>query len=1085
MPGSGWLTTRSGKGRTVVPPRRGEARAAYAYLVVGAGLAVAYFRFPEHHLWLWAPLGLSAFAATIVGVRRNRPSHPLAWCLLGAGLLSFATGDTVYNVLTDVFHQEDPYPSLADVFYLAMYPLIVGGLVVMIRARTTTRDWASMIDALTLATGMGLLSWVYLIAPYLADTQMSWQARATSVAYPVADVVVLASLARLAANGLRLRSMQLLMVAGIGLLVSDVGYGWAQLNSEWTVGGPIDVGWVVCYLACGAAALHPSMREVSRPQPPSGRQLRIWQVLALGTVSLIAPTVLAVESARQRGDHSLGVAVFSAALYVLVISRLAGIVAVHQQSVTRERVLRRYGEALVSARTADLVHAATLSAVCELTVDRRVLVSGLHLLVDGQVTQVAPEPAGEPSVRAHWPVALSGGDLLRDGTLSVSPLRYDDDTSGMLVVAFARPVPTETHLALSTVAAQAALALRGLQLSEEARRRQQDAQFKALIQNASDLLVVVAADGAVTYASPSVERRLGWPVAALRGRPVYSLLTAASAEDARLELASLSSRAGGSRAVADWAVRHADGQLVSFEVVIQQLLDDANVAGLVLTMRDVSERRELERQLTHQAFHDALTGLPNRTLFNDRAEHALRRTRARGGRMAMLMLDLDEFKLINDTLGHGAGDEFLVAVAAYLSEATPEGGTIARLGGDEFAMLLEDLTDADEAHDVAQRVIARLSEPFIVQDCEVRAGGSCGLVTVDSSDTGVASVQELLRNADLALYEAKQRGRGVVVGYHPALEARLREKVTRKSDLRRALDAGEFCLHYQPIVDLESGRITGAEALVRWMHPDRGLLGPVEFIPAAEESGLIVDLGRWVLGEATRQAAGWAGHVDRLYMSVNVSPRQLQQSSFISEVAAILDRHPQLRNNLVLEITESTLMQDGPAIPDRMHTLHQLGALIAIDDFGVGYSSLGYLQRLPIDILKIDKSFVDNLGRNDGNGGVLAHAVVSLAHALRLRVVAEGIEQQSQHDELRALGCHYGQGYLFSRPVPPDAFEALLGLAERPRHPVPGPPAVAGRVPEPRHAAHRAGPGTPRPTTRAVTRDGAAPTGSSPQPPPS
>jgi diguanylate cyclase (GGDEF)-like protein/PAS domain S-box-containing protein len=1037
-------------------------RLAYTYSLGGLLLSAVYFAFPNEHMLLWAPLGLSAVVATVVGVRRYRPTHPVAWYLLAAGLLCFISGDTIYNVLTDVLHQDDPFPSVADLFYLAMYPFVVGGLLVLVRARTTSRDRASIIDALTMATGMGLLSWVYLIAPYLEATELTWLARTTSIAYPVADIVVLATLARLCATGLRIRSLQFLVLGSIGLLVADVCYGWVQLNGVWVVGGPVDAGWVVCYLGFGTAALHPSMREVTRPVQSTQRRLRGWQIALLGAVSLIAPGVLALEAGANRGSHPLVVAVFSAALYLLVIARLAGIVAVHQQSVARERALRRYGESLVSARTADEVHAATMSAVMTLATGAKLDGVSLVVSTDAGLERVAVSGRAHPDDHDMWSTAERGGDFVDDGLVSVISLRYDHETRGMLVARFCRPVPAEIHFALSAIGAHAALALEGLRLSAETRRQQQDARFKALIQNASDLLIVVTGDGTITYSSPSVERRLGRPLDALTGSSVFALLAPVSVEGARRQITGLTRRSSGARLVSDWTLTHTDGEGIAFEVVVQNLLEDLNVAGVVLTMRDVSERRELERRLSHQAFHDALTGLANRSLFHDRAQHALERVQRQGGRLAMLMLDLDDFKLINDTLGHAAGDEFLVAVAGHLAKNTPSGATVARLGGDEFATLLEDVPDAAAAKRVAESLVRGLDRPFIIQDADVRAGASCGFVIVDK-EARISSVQELLRNADLALYEAKERGRSVVVGYHDGLQVKMREKVSRKSDLRRAVEAREFSLRYQPIIEMGNGRIVGAEALVRWEHPKRGLVGPNEFIPAAEESGMIIDLGRWILEEACRQALDWPGSGStQLRISVNVSPLQIQHARFSRDVEAILGAHPSLRHALILEITETTLMHDGPAVPEQMHALHHMGALIAIDDFGVGYSSLGYLQRFPIDILKIDKSFVDNLGSEADNGGVLAHAVVSMAHALRLQAVAEGIEQISQHNDLRQLGCDFGQGYLYSRPLPPAQFAALLAdpfLPARsggePGVPQPSAPAVprqvGSRAPLPSH----------------------------------
>jgi diguanylate cyclase (GGDEF)-like protein len=473
-------------------------------------------------------------------------------------------------------------------------------------------------------------------------------------------------------------------------------------------------------------------------------------------------------------------------------------------------------------------------------------------------------------------------------------------------------------------------------------------------------------------------------------------------------------------------LRHSDGGYLSFEVLSNNLLDDPNVGGIVLTMRDVSERRALEQQLTHQAFHDSLTGLANRVLFRDRAEQALARAPRQGTLVAIVMIDIDNFKDVNDTRGHAAGDELLITVARRLKSSVRASATVARFGGDEFAFLVEDITNAAEAEGFARRMLAAFSAPFTVQGEETLASASAGLVLTSGTEADL-DLTGLLRCADLALYSAKERGKGQLVRYDPGLHARMLDRLSLRSDLQRAVKAEEFFVLYQPVVDIDTGQIVSAEALLRWRHPTRGLIPPLDFIGLAEDTGLIVQLGQWVLDQACGQARAWSdqGHCG-IGLSVNVSGRQLQEADFVDDVRSTLQRHGLPPDVLILELTESVLVYDGSAVPDRLIALKDLGVKIAIDDFGTGYSSLACLTQFPIDILKIDKSFVDGLATGNAKEGVLAHAIVSLAHALHLEVIAEGIEHIRQRDELWSLGCWQVQGYLYSKPVTPDQMSVLM-----------------------------------------------------------
>ena len=1037
---------------------RGRRAAWVVYLVLASALTAAYFAWPGHHLQLWTPLGLSAVGATVLGVRLHRPVLPAAWYLLAAAELCFIAGDTTYTLLTEVLHQDNPFPSLADVFYLAVYPLWAVAMLLMTRSRSrgVTSDRGGLLDSLILTTGLGLLSWIYLVLPNFQAEGLTLTQRLVSVSYPLGDVLVLSMLARLiTTGGLRLRAVRWLALGGAALLAADVSYGLRQLAGSWSLGGPTDLGWAVFYVAFGVAALHPSSAEVSEPVLRRSEHVRTWRIMVLAAVSLIAPGMLLVEALTGTVEHGAAIAMFSAALYLLVIARLAGIVAGHRQSVERERVLRAAGEHLVAAQDLTDVFAACLGAVAALRTGSSSWRAGIYLAHADGLTQVA---ASGPDVddtadRALWDPTDPAGHLTDRGTVSTSPLLVDGEPRGILVVRTVSAMTVAEHGAVSALASQAALAVESATLSEDLRRRQNEEHFRALIQNASDVIVVVDEQGLVTYATPSLERALGHLVSGVVGTGVADLMHPADVGDLDDALTHAGLHPERDRPLSDWRLRDADGDYRSFEVVFSNLLADASVAGMVLTMRDVSDRRALEQQLKHQAFHDGLTGLPNRVLFQDRAEHALRRAERTGGLLAMVMLDLDDFKVVNDTRGHGAGDELLRQCAQRLLASMRTGDTAARFGGDEFALLIEDAGNVEEVEAFAARVVEAFARPFELSGDPVFVHVSAGLVVAGGRT--VSTLAELLRCSDVALYTAKERGKDQVVRYHDDLHAQLLDRLSRREDLRRGVAAGEFVLHYQPIVSLITQTVVGAEALIRWQHPDRGLVAPVEFIELAEDTGLIVELGRWALDAACAQARAWCeSRQGPLRVAVNVSGRQLQEGGFVNEVSAALERHGVPAHLLVIELTETVLVRDGSSVAACVDALKALGVQIAIDDFGTGYSGLGYLQRLPIDILKVDKSFVDGLGVATRGSGAVAHAIVSLAQSLQLEVVAEGIELQAQADELLAMGCALGQGYLFSRPVTAQVLTELRAAPLAPTPPT-GPTTGPATSPVPNPARPR------------------------------
>jgi diguanylate cyclase (GGDEF)-like protein len=428
-----------------------------------------------------------------------------------------------------------------------------------------------------------------------------------------------------------------------------------------------------------------------------------------------------------------------------------------------------------------------------------------------------------------------------------------------------------------------------------------------------------------------------------------------------------------------------------------------------------------------QAFRDSLTRLPNRALFQDRVGHALARADRRVAILAVLFIDLDGFKDVNDSLGHAAGDHLLCCVAERLRACVRGADTVARLGGDEFAVLLEDITAEGQVVQVATRILNALAIPFMIGGSEATVSASIGIAFNGVADT----VDSILMNADVAMYTVKETGRARFELFAPEMHTALVDRIELVHQLRDAVERNEFTLHYQPLISLESGRIAGVEALIRWQHPTRGLLAPAEFIECAEETGAIVPIGAWVLEEACRQARQWQDRLpgQALALSVNLSPVQVFQAGIVDTVLGAVTRSGLDPSHLVLELTEDVLVKDIELAGRRLRELKAVGVKLAIDDFGTGYSSLSYLRRLPVDVLKIDKSFIDGIVEGSTECA-FAHAIISLAQTLGLRTVAEGVEQSDQAAALRGLACNAAQGYLFARPLPAADIDALIASGE-------------------------------------------------------
>ena len=555
-------------------------------------------------------------------------------------------------------------------------------------------------------------------------------------------------------------------------------------------------------------------------------------------------------------------------------------------------------------------------------------------------------------------------------------------------------------------------------LEDELRRSQR--WLSALVSGSSDIVIVVGADGLLQYASPAFESLLGYPSTEAQGLMAATMLH----PDDRLKLESAMAMARGSGTALHEEVRlrRTDGVWLWFEAAITNLTADPDILGFVANLRDITRRKDAEDRLAHAALHDALTGLPNRALILNRAEQMLARARRQDTPVAALFIDLDDFKDINDTLGHEAGDQLLAKVATRVADVTRDEDTVGRLGGDEFIVLVDAASLAAGVETVAERILNALTIPFEIpaSDVPLEITASIGIAEGVSALPG-----ELLRDADIALYQAKAAGKRRAVVFSPSMQEVVEQHRGVNVDLRHAVENSEFFLQYQPTVDLVTGAINGVEALLRWRHPDRGIIQPNDFIPALEASGLIFPVGEWVLGEACRQGVIWHRQGHRMPVSVNISAVQLGRDRIVDDVDRALSKTGLDPDHLILELTETTVMHDIEATLVRLKLLKLLGVRLAIDDFGTGYSSLAYLRQLPIDVLKIDRSFVSGIAETSESEAIV-HTLVQLSESLGLETVAEGIETDDQRRKLQQEKVRIGQGFLFARPLDVAALDQLL-----------------------------------------------------------
>ena len=850
---------------------------------------------------------IAGSVACFLRAGRSTGGTQRVWLCFGASLACWGLGQLVWTYYEEVLH-DDPYPSPADIGYLAAVPFSIAGLLLLPSDRGARHGRTrALLDGMVIAASLLFVSWVVVLRRgFETGGGWSWE-HVIALAYPIGDVIVItvavSALAR-SWGGARLPRVTLLMVlaASVSLAVADSGfYYFETLEESYVSGHPIDIAWFLGFaLILLAARRPPSPVDADDDQAVPRRA-----AIAMPYVAVVLAIVTA--TATRVADGALGDPALVMLLVVMVL-----LIARQYVAVLENSALARTLEDRVRARTAEL--------------------------------------------------------------------------------------------------------------------RSNEERFRSLVQHSSDVVSILGPDGTIRYQSESLEKVFGYEPEPLVGTSFCDLVRPEHRERLADIFHDVSSRPGVERS-AEFEFLHATGSWRRCESTVTNLLHVPSVAGLVLNTSDISERKSLEDQLVHEAFHDPLTSLANRALFHDRLGQALVRGHRHPHQVAVLFCDLDGFKAVNDGYGHANGDRLLAEVAERLRACVRPGDTVARLGGDEFGILLGDTAGESEAFAVAERIREALRKPIVILGRDVFVSASVGIA---ASDDEGDTPDSLLSDADLAMYRAKARGVGGYERFNVAMRP-TSDAVDLGNDLHQALPRGELVVHYQPVYALRGGGVAGMEALVRWQHPQRGLLAADHFVPIAERSRLILDLGRWVLGEACRQTAQLKrqGYLaPDAFVAVNVSGRHVHDPSLVDDVERALESSGLDPRTLLLEMTESVLIEHSEETLATLGALKRLGARLAIDDFGTGYSSLSYVHRLPVDVLKIDQSFLEQVG-DDGRTG-LAEWIVRIGHALGLVTVAEGIERAGQLDSLRTTHCDLGQGFLLCRPLAIDALRHHLGAAAVP-----------------------------------------------------
>ncbi len=1125
--------------------------------VVVAAVVIAILP-PDLQGLAFSVFGISTLVALVLRVRRlpMKVRRPVAFIAI-AGACSVSAGIVrgVHSSLSGVAY---PFPSPADLLYLITYVVFISAILYIVRLRVTRLSADAILDALVGLMAAGLLQWSLVLIPYVRTPGIPPLQKAANLTFSTLTLLMIgAAVLALVAGSIPTVSNRLLALGLVATFATDmtavmVSADMLPANTE------VYPAFLVIVFA-GLGLFHPSVvKLVDRPTGDLMRRRLTRRRVTVLALALLTPPVLMLWAAIELSANSLVLlpAVTSLALTPLVVTRLGRLVRQNEEMASLEAGLREVGERLVSAETTDDV-ARIITVGAEHVLRSCIVTGGLILdplasdaldrsgdlsrpVSDVRATVLAngsPNSTGlvelpsdsegvysmaglvvlQREVQAAL-ILVTSRRLSDDETNAVSALCREtaialraveqteiqvkqrsearfasliDNSSDIVAVlnerlelGYVSPVATrllgfeldrledvdvlrlihpddrDTATALITeiqfgARESAELRLhhadgtfrwfdvngtdltsdpniRGLVLNlrevsdrkaAEEMRALSEARFKALVQNSTDLVVVFDPSGSISYASPTVEGATGLSESDILTTTIENLFPEADADWKAVLSGSSTDQMAGS-ALFEIKYRNVAGEVRTIETLVSDLRDEPAVHGFVLNARDVTERRGMEQRLHYQATHDELTGMFNRVQVLAELDGMLGRNSG-STTVAALLIGLDDFKEVNESLGHTVGDHLLREAGSRITELLDYGDVAARVGGDEFAVVLECSRGENQVTDLVNRILAAIALPYDVDGRELTITASAGIVfDHDRSSSG----EIILRNADIAMFHAKSRGKRQVVVFESQMHTASFDRMEMRGDLARAVTSEQFVAHYQPVIDIETHQIVGAEALIRWNHPERGLVGPGLFIPLAEETGMIGALGEWILERACTDMARWRSDYGEmasdLTISVNLAVQQLHDDLILNKVRDILARTGLPAQRLVLEVTESTLITETDKAARTMQELRAMGARLAVDDFGTGYSSLGYIQQFEFDVLKIDKSFIDGI-ESETNAQIVA-AVLELAKQLKVRTIAEGIETEAQDLILNEMGCRYGQGFLYSKPVPERDFRELL-----------------------------------------------------------
>ncbi len=964
-----------------------------------------------HHWWDglgWLLASLVAIAACLRVVRRTHGPDRNAWMFYGLGCLAWLLGMLIMGYASLVSAAGNLFPGIADVGCLALAPLFMVGLAYQCTATPSgALTLKNFSDAGLILAALAIVSLVFF-AGAIDDPALSTTYIVAALAYPVLywGTFIFAALLLLRRTRRPPRSVLLLIFASLGAqAVANTLYAHAMLVQSSLAGQHLDVWWALGFVFAFSASVEQLSAAASDAERNASRacQAADARVMEIGVVTFVLASVVGVTLWRH---ESLSQTAWSAILLsTLVVTAFLGL-----REWAGYRLERKLGEDVrVSERELNNILQSMQDTYFRTDFDERIVRisdSIQYLLgykpgdvVGGKLWQFSKDATR----RTQFLQAIaSNNGIVEDYQ---APLRHRDGSSVWVSI--------NAHIINDAYGVPTGIEGIARNVTDRKRAEAEMVKLSRALEQGADAVMITDVTGIIEYVNPAFEKITGFAGSEVLGRKPSVVKSGRMPDEfyRRLWDMILSGQV-----FEDVLVnRKRDDSLYYEAKTITPLKNgDGSITHFISTGRDITRQMQAQEELQYIAHHDLLTRLPNRILFLDRVTQAMARARWHQRLVALLFLDLDRFKYINDSLGHAVGDHVLVQAAERLRNCVREGDTVARFGGDEFVVLLDDVATESDVGGLAQKILAAIAPAFSVDRMELHVTASIGvsLYPNDGNDS-----ETLLKNADGAMYRAKELGRNTFKFYSDDMSERAFERLTLENSLRHALDRDEFVLFYQPQVEIHSGRTVAVEALLRWQHPECGLISPADFIPLLEETGLIVPVGAWVARTACEQLRRWndAGYQTR--MAVNISARQFNDASFVHTIEQAIADSGIVGADLELEMTESVFMRTTGDAGDTLTTLKGLGVSLAIDDFGTGYSSLAYLKRFPVDTLKIDRSFIRDI-IDDADDAALTSAILAMTHSLRLHVVAEGVETHEQLEFLRAHGCTCVQGFLFSRPLP-------------------------------------------------------------------